>query len=88
MANILHGFMTKEMTVVLPLHISRKIVLYQPPLVWGLIFTHHRLLSSSLYSDFVQRHSILSTKLLHQEFLNNRLILSFKNFVILAFTNA
>jgi len=31
MVNILHGFMTKETTVVLPLHTFRKIVLYQPP---------------------------------------------------------
>jgi hypothetical protein len=87
MVNILHGFMTKEMTIVLPLHISRKIVLYQPPRVWGLIFTHHPLLPISLYSDFFQRYRTLSTKLLHQEFLNNLLILSFKNLFILAFTN-
>ena len=32
----------------------------------------------SLYSDFLQCHRILSTKLLNQGFLMNRLILSFK----------
>jgi len=34
MVNILHGFMTKDTTVVLPLHMFHKIVLYQPPCVW------------------------------------------------------
>ena len=32
----------------------------------------------SLYSECLQRHTILSTKLLNQRFLKNRLILSFK----------
>ena len=36
------------------------------------------LLASSLYSDFFQRHHILSTRLLNQECLKNRLILGFK----------
>jgi len=39
MVNILHGFMTKDMSADLPLHISRKIVLCQPPRLWSLIFT-------------------------------------------------
>jgi len=55
--------------------------------VWSLIFTPQSLLSCSLYSDFFQRHRILSTKLLNQECLKNRLILSFNNLFILSFTN-
>ena len=35
----------------------------------------------SLYSDFLQHHRILSTKLLNQEFFKNRLNLSFKKFI-------
>ena len=69
--------MTREKTVVLLLRISRKIV--QCSRILSFIFTHQPLLASTLYSDFFQRHRILSTRLLNQECLNNRLILSFKN---------
>jgi hypothetical protein len=48
---------------------------------------HQPLLASSLYSDFFQRHRILSTGLLNQECLNNRLIMGFNNRLILSFTN-
>ena len=85
MAHILHGYMRKEKTAVLLLHISRKIVQYSR--VLSFIFTHQPLLASTLYSDFVQRHRILSTRLLNQECLKNRLILDFKNRFILSFTN-
>jgi len=46
------------------------------------IFTPQPLLSSSLYSEFCQLHRILSTKLLNEECLKNRLILSFDHLVL------
>ena len=88
MVNILHGLMTKETVAVLPLHISRKIVLYQLPCTWSLIFRPQPLHSNVHFPcRLLQRHRILRTKLLNPECLKNRLILSFKNLFILSFTN-
>jgi hypothetical protein len=83
MVNILHDFMTKETVAVLQLYFSHKIVLYQPPCTWSLIFTPQPLLSNLQFIfRIVQRHRILGTQLLNQECLKNRLILSFKNIFI------
>ena len=41
----------------------------------------------SLYSDFLQRHHILSTKLLNRGFLKHCLILSFKKFFVVFIYN-
>ena len=43
-----------------------------------LLFHNSYATLESAVSDFLQRHRILSTKLLNQVFLRNRLILSFK----------
>jgi hypothetical protein len=43
--------------------------------LWSLYFTPH---TCSVYSDFLQRHRILSTTLLNHGYLKNRLILCFK----------
>jgi hypothetical protein len=88
MVNILYDFLTKDITADLALHIFRKIVLCQPPRVWSLIFTPQPL-HSNLQFIFrtCQRHRFLSIKLLNQECLKNRPILSFKSLLFYLFTN-
>lgn len=46
--------------------------------VWNLYFTTHALRSNLLFLHLLQRHGFLSTKLLIQGFIQNRLIISFK----------
>ena len=88
MVNILYGFMKKDITADLPLHIFRKIVLCQSPPVWSLIFTLHPLHSNLQFIfRLFQRHRILSIKLLIQEYLKNRPIVSFKSLLFYLFTN-
>jgi hypothetical protein len=74
--------MTKETTVVLLLHIFLKSII-PTARVWSLIFTPQPLHSNlQLIFRILQHHRILRTKLLNQECLKNRLILSFDHLVL------